>query len=53
MMQLGNHTNSKLDENMLRHMILNSIRSYKQKFNNEYGEILIAADHTNCPGEKS
>jgi hypothetical protein len=48
MMQLGSHTNTKLDENMLRHMVLNSIRSYKQKFYDEYGEIVIAADHTNC-----
>ena len=47
MSQLGNHTNTKLDENMLRHMILNSIRSYNTKFGIEYGEIIIACDDKN------
>jgi 5'-3' exonuclease len=47
MMQLGNHTNAKIEENMVRHMILNSLRSYKMKFGNEYGELVIAADNYN------
>lgn len=47
MMQLGNHTNAKIEENMVRHMILNSLRSYKVKFGNEYGELVIAADNYN------
>lgn len=47
MQQLGNHLNSKLDENMLRHMILNSIRSYNTKFSSEYGDIVIACDDRN------
>lgn len=46
-MQIGNHTNIELDENMVRHMVLNAIRSYNQKFGNEYGEIVIACDNTN------
>ena len=46
-MQLGNHTNAQLDENMVRHMILNSLRSYKVKFGDEYGEMIIACDNTN------
>jgi 5'-3' exonuclease len=46
-MQIGNHTNIDLDENMIRHMVLNAIRSYKQKFGNEYGDICIACDNTN------
>ena len=33
-----------VDENLIRHMILNSIRMYRQKFQNEYGEIVIVAD---------
>lgn len=33
-----------LDENLIRHMILNSIRMYRQKFGKEYGEIVIVAD---------
>jgi 5'-3' exonuclease len=47
MMQLGNHTNAQVEENMVRHMVLNSLRSYKQKFSDEYGELVIACDNTN------
>ena len=47
LMQLGNHTNAQLEENMVRHMILNSLRSYRTKFCNEYGEMIIACDNTN------
>ena len=46
-MQLGNHTNAQLEENMVRHMILNSLRSYKTKFSDKYGEMVIACDNTN------
>jgi 5'-3' exonuclease len=46
-MQLGNHTNAQIEENMVRHMILNSIRSYKVKFGSDYGEMVIACDNTN------
>jgi hypothetical protein len=44
MAQLGNHTNADVDENLLRHMVLNSIRANKLKFAAEYGEVVIAAD---------
>jgi len=47
MMQLGNHTNAQIEENMVRHMVLNSLRSYKVKFGTEYGELVIACDNTN------
>jgi hypothetical protein len=47
MMQLGNHTNAQIEENMVRHMVLNSLRSYKQKFGDEYGDLVIACDNTN------
>ena len=47
MVQFGNHTNTELEEDLLRHMILNSIRSYNQKFKNEYGEMIIACDAGN------
>ena len=47
MVQLGNHTNTELEEDLLRHMILNSIRSYNQKFKNDYGEMIIACDAGN------
>ena len=43
---IGNLVVQRLDveENLLRHMILNSIRMYRQKFQNEDGEIVIVAD---------
>ena len=47
LMQLGNHTNAQVEENMVRHMILNSLRSYKVKFGEDYGEMIIACDNTN------
>ena len=47
LMQLGNHTNAQLEENMVRHMVLNSLRSYRQKFYEEFGELVIACDNTN------
>jgi hypothetical protein len=47
MVQLGNHTNTEVEEDLLRHMVLNSIRSYNQKFKNEFGEMIIACDAGN------
>lgn len=41
--QLGAHVNAPLDENMLRHMALNCLRSYKVKFK-DAGEMVIACD---------
>jgi hypothetical protein len=47
MAQIGNHTNIAIEEDLLRHMILNSIRSYNQRFKAEYGEMVIACDDKN------
>jgi hypothetical protein len=47
MMQLGNHTNIPVDEGLFRHMVLNSLRSYKQQFGNKYGDMVIACDDRN------
>ena len=47
MVSLGNHTNAQIEENMVRHMVLNALRSYKMKFSDEYGEMVIACDNTN------
>jgi len=44
---IGNHTNMEIDENIIRHMFLNSIRSNRKKFTDEYGEIVICADGKN------
>ena len=34
------------DENMLRHMILNSLRMYNKKFRSEYDQMILACDHS-------
>jgi len=39
--------NKTLDENMIRHMILNSIRMYRTKFFKQYGEVVLACDGAN------
>lgn len=45
MMQIGSHTNMKIEEDLVRHMILNSIRMYNNKFREEYGDMVIACDN--------
>lgn len=44
MASIGNHTNIKVEEDLLRHMVLNSIRSYNSKFKKQFGELVIACD---------
>ena len=44
MQQVGAHTNVPLGEDILRHMILNTIRLNKQKFAKEDEEIIICCD---------
>lgn len=44
MAQLGSHQNAKLDENMIRHMVLNALRHYRMKFKADYGELVICCD---------
>jgi hypothetical protein len=45
MMQLGNNYNQ-LEENLVRHMVLNSIRLYRTKFK-EFGDLVICCDDKN------
>ena len=47
MMQLGSHHNAHIDTNILRHMVLNTLRHNKQKFKDPYGEMIICADDKN------
>lgn len=47
MAQIGNHKNMEIDENMLRHMILNTLRANRMKFKDEFGELVICADDKN------
>lgn len=45
MMQMGTHTNMKIEPDLVRHMVLNSIRMYLGKFKDEFGELVIACDN--------
>jgi 5'-3' exonuclease len=44
MQQIGSNPNVKLEESLIRHMVLNSLRSYARQFRHKYGEIVIACD---------
>ena len=39
--------NGEINENMLRHMILNSLRNYQKRYAQEYGEIVLCTDASN------
>ena len=43
MMQLKND-DGELDENLVRHMVLASLKSYKKKFSEEYGKMVLCYD---------
>lgn len=44
MQQINSNPKIKLDENLIRHMVLNSLRSYIKQFKEKYGEVIIACD---------
>lgn len=44
MAQIGSNPKIDLDENLIRHMVLNSLRSYARQFKSKYGDIIIACD---------
>lgn len=44
MQQIGSNPKMKLDENLIRHMVLNSLRSYSKQFKSKYGNIVVACD---------
>jgi len=47
MSEIGHRPGSDIEVNLplLRHMIINTIRSYRTRFGNEFGEIVIACDN--------
>ena len=45
--QLYSSKTNEVEEDLLRHMVLNGIRSYRNKFSEEYGELVICCDDTN------
>lgn len=44
MQQIHSDPKMKLDESLIRHMVLNSLRSYIKQFKSKYGEVIIACD---------
>ena len=44
MAELGGRKDVELEVNLLRHMVINTIRSHYTKFKDEYGEMVIACD---------
>jgi hypothetical protein len=44
MQQINSNPKVKLDENLIRHMVLNSLRSYIRQFKEKYGNIIICCD---------
>lgn len=45
MAEIGGRTDIEMNVPLLRHMIINSLRGYKQKFGNEFGDLVIACDN--------
>lgn len=45
MLQIGSKSfDTELTDDLMRHMVLNTIRSYRQRFGEEYGEIVLCCD---------
>ena len=40
------NSNGVIQESLLRHMILNAIRSFRSKFTEEYGDLILCSDST-------
>ena len=47
MAQIGSHHNVEVQEDLVRHMVLNSLRGYRNKFAGDYGELVICCDDKN------
>ena len=45
MAELAGRTDVELRKDLIRHMIVNALRSYKVKFGKEFGELVIACDN--------
>lgn len=44
MQQIGGNPKIKIEENLIRHMVLNSIRSYNKQFKSKFGNMIICCD---------
>ena len=47
MAQIANQKNSNLDEDLIRHLVLNIIRMHVKNFRKEYGEVVLCCDNRN------
>ena len=47
MVQISGRNAVELNEDLVRHMVLNSLRAHNKKFRKEYGEMVIACDSKN------
>ena len=47
MVQINGRDAPELNEDLVRHMVLNSLRGHNKKFRKEYGEMVIACDSKN------
>ena len=47
MVQINGRNAVELNENLVRHMVLNSLRAHNKKFRKDYGEMVIACDSKN------
>ena len=47
MVQINGRNAPELNEDLVRHMVLNSLRAHNKKFRKEYGEMVIACDSSN------
>lgn len=44
MAEIGSRKDIPIEPDLLRHMVVNTIRSHRQKFTRDYGEVVIACD---------
>lgn len=47
MAHIGSNPKIEIQENLVRHVVLNSIRSYAKQFKSKYGELVICCDNKN------
>ena len=47
MVQISGRNAVELSEDLVRHMVLNSLRGHNKRFRDKYGEMIIACDSAN------
>ena len=47
MIQINGRNAPELSEDLVRHMVLNSLRGHNKKFRDKYGEMILACDSGN------